>query len=172
MRELELRGKLTEHEFRTVRKRLSAVVPGVQNNKTSQFFHFDRGILKVSHMERERKTVVALKIGDETKNNLWEKEVVLQEDSFDKCVTLLETLGYKRHTEVVTQIREDFALNVVTISLKHTKDWGYHFEIETMLSDDQNDEEAREMLNQECERFGLKPMSSKELRDFLDSLSR
>lgn len=170
MRELELRGKLTENEYRAASKALSLNSKPLENNKMSQFFVFTNGILKVSLHESLGKTVLSLKIGDESSNELHEYEVKLGGDEdFDKCVDLIEALGYRKR-ELVRQQRVDYELGDVVISLKYTEDWGYHFEAEKLISDTASAPEARSELEAVCDLYGLKYMSPNELATFLESI--
>lgn len=170
MYEIELRGKLTEDEYARAKDSLEKVARAGQNDKLSQFFKFEGGILKVSRHESGRKTVLSLKLGDETRNNLQEFEADCAYDAFDSAVKLLEQLGYEKR-ELVEQRRIDYVLdNGCTISLKHTNDWGYHFEAEMLGKDKDQEAEIRKKIERVCQEFNLRYMTEQELTEFLQSI--
>ncbi len=166
MRELELRGRLSQAEFDNAKQMLAKDAKSVENNKLSQFFIYPDGILKISKHLGNGRIILSLKRGDETSNNLEEMEAELAKGTYNKAVLMLENLGYAKREEV-RQIRTDYILHDVTVSLKHTADWGLHFEVEMLLEESQDENTARTKLMAICEQYGLTPMSQDELSDFL-----
>lgn len=167
--ELELRGRLTEEAYRSAKQQLEQDCTPVGNNKTSQFFVFPRGILKVSEHENPAKSVLSVKIGDEAASNLEEHESEFKAGSYEQLVSFLRGLGYEPKEEVI-QKRTDYKVDGCTISLKYTDSWGFHFEAEKMVDDSEDDSQAREELLALCTRYGLTPMSAEELAAFLKTL--
>ena len=167
MREIELRGRLTAKQYAQLEAQLQRLTPGERNDKRSQFFRFDRGILKVSEHQPSGKVILSLKLGDETRNSLDEHEVELRAGMFDRAVTMVAALGYPKR-ELVEQQRTDYRLGDITLSLKCTPDWGPHFEVEMLAEATAAAEaQARQALVACCDRFGLTPMAPAELAAFL-----
>lgn len=167
--ELELRGRLTEEAYLSAKLKLEKVSTPIENNKTSQFFVFRRGILKVSEHENPARSVLSVKIGDEAASKLEEYESEFKPGSYARLVRLIRELGYEPKEEVV-QKRTDYNVDGCTISLKYTDSWGYHFEAEKMIDDSEDDSQAREELLMLCRRYGLTPMSTEELAAFMKTL--
>lgn len=172
MHEVELRGRLSKDAYLHLKQRLDRLATGKRNDKKSQFFVFQRGILKVSEHKQAKKTILSLKLGDETRNSLEELEVTLSPGMFTPAVNLLEKLGYTRR-ELVEQLRIDYEIDDISIAIKYTPDWGYHFEVEKMSKSSMSDQQrTREDLLSFCQTLNIYPMTEEELARFLVSIKR
>ncbi len=174
MHEIELRGRLDELEFVQLKAKLDYLSVGMINDKNSQFFDFKNGILKVSEHIQQQKIVLSLKIGDETDSNLEEYEVDFFHGQFLQIIELIVKLGYSKR-ELVNQKRIDYKIDDVNIAIKHTPDWGYHFEIEKVIdshSHAYNVGKTRKYLIDFCKSLGITPMTKSELTNFLNSINK
>ena len=165
--EHELRGLLSEDEFGVLAQRLEKEAVRITvDNKDTHFFVAPEGmVLKVVNSEYKGK-IISFKIGDETVGGLEEYEIPL-EDGIEGALKLFRHLGLK--VNYVPQVRTNYLLNNdLEISMKHTPDWGYHFEIEYVREDQTlNSEEILQILKDECYALGIQPMSPDEIKKFI-----
>ncbi|MBI2133942.1 hypothetical protein HYU11_04640, partial [Candidatus Woesearchaeota archaeon] len=77
---------------------------------------------------------IVLKYGDWQKGNRKEIEVLLQKEQFQKALSLLKGLGFKRGYKVPAY-GQDFRYQGVQISLKTKAVIDNHFERETTVND-------------------------------------
>lgn len=169
--EHELRGLLSENEFGILAQRLEKeAVRITEDNKDTHFFIAPEGVvLKVVRSENGGE-FISFKIGDETVGGLEEYEIPLQ-DGIESALKLFKYLGLK--VNYVPQVRTNYLLdNGVEISMKHTPDWGYHFEIEYVREDQAlNSEEILQVLKDECHALGIQPMSPDEIKTFIRGIN-
>ena len=169
MFEVELRGLMNEAKFKSLTQELESL-PSANDDKLTVFFAYDSGIFKVVERKYDGEVKLSLKLGDETRNSLEEHEVRLKPGSLEDTVKVLEHIGYRIKSRV-TQKRTNYTLeDSIELSLKHTEDWGYHFEIEKLVSSRSKVDDAKQQLQDVLGTLGLKPMTESELSAFLEQI--
>ena len=169
--EHELRGLLSEEEFRILAHRLEKeAVKITEDSKDTHFFVAPEGIVLKVVQSKHKGEFISFKIGDETVGGLEEYEIPL-EDGIESALKLFNHLGFK--VNYVPQVRTNYFLkNGYEISMKHTPDWGYHFEIEYMREDQAlNSEEILRALKDECRALGVQPMAPDEIKKFIREIN-
>ncbi|OGM21571.1 hypothetical protein A2714_05045 [Candidatus Woesebacteria bacterium RIFCSPHIGHO2_01_FULL_38_9] len=170
--EIELRGLLTKTKYLQTSNLLRKVASKVwEDNKITYFFVLKGNILKVTKELSNRNARITLKVGDETENVLEEIHIPIPTDKVEKAVRVFQLLGYSNVNRVV-QKRTNFKYKNANISLKYTKDWGYHFEIETLISNSNEALAKKKELRKICSNMGLKPMNKEEIRYKIDEINR
>lgn len=164
-KEIELRGTLEKKQYLNLIKKLDALgYVHEKDNKLSYFFMRQRGILKLNDEISKNQTKLSLKLGDEEKGKLYECEVVLARHHFKDLLFIFKALGFTKFHKVI-QKRDNFILNDynVELSLKHTPDFQYHFEIEYLGNKIKSDRGIKKYLHKICAQLGIKPMKENEL---------
>lgn len=170
--EHELRGILSEEEFRILERRLEKeAIKITEDSKDTYFFVTPKGMILKIVKTKEGSNFISFKIGDETVGGLEEYEIPLKEN-VEEALKLFNNLGLK--VNYVPQTRTNYFLeNGFEISMKYTPDWRYHFEIEYMGEDKslQSDEILR-LLEDECAILNIKPMIPSEIQNFIHEINK
>ena len=170
--EHELRGLLSKEEFEALILRLEKeAVKIIDDSKDTYFFVVPEGMILKIVKSNDGREFISFKIGDETVGGLEEYEIPLK-DGIEDTLRLFGHLGL--NVNYVPQIRTNYFLeNGLEISMKHTPDWGYHFEIEYMREDQAlNSEQILRLLEDECRILGLRPMSPNEIKHFIRTINK
>lgn len=169
--EVELRGQLSHQDFNRVKTFLDANSNGVKDNKLTYFFVTQKIILKVTDEISKDKAKITIKVGDETENILEEYEINIPRKSIPNAVKLFKTLGYSKINRV-EQKRINYKYKGSHISLKHTPDWGLHFEVETKAKNKEEAAEKKLELFKICKELGIFPMTPKEIKNKIKQINK
>jgi adenylate cyclase class IV len=169
--EHELRGVLTEWDFGALERRLTKeAIRIVEDSKDTHFFVVPEGMILKVVRSKDKGEFISFKVGDETIGGLEEYEIPIV-SGVDDVLRLFQSLGF--NVNYVPQVRTNYFLkNGIEVALKHTPDWGYHFEIE-YIGEDTNlsSEEILQLLEKECYVLGIRPMSPGEIKDFIRTIN-
>jgi len=174
--EVELRGMLTSDEFKRVQKYLESKSTSCQaDNKTTYFFVTHGVILKVTDEYSNNKAKITIKAGDETISILKEYEIGIPRSSVEDAVFLFKSLGYSKINHI-KQVRINYSYKFAEIALKHTPDWGFHFEIEAVI-EAVTDAEAKanrlkQKLYQLCDELDIVPMTPKQIKEKIEDINK
>lgn len=172
MIEVEVRGFLDEESYgRVVRYLQEHATRMDEDDKTAYYYEMENGILKVVNEHSANRAKLSLKIGDEFAGmGMEECEVYLQDEGqVSSCRQMLRALGYDIKSTVY-QRRTNFYYRGIDFAIKHTPDWGYHFEAEIVVSKAEEGLAARKKIDQVCGELGMTPLTPEELRDFINTL--
>ncbi len=165
--EVEIRGLLTKEQYDTVKAQLSVAANKVEHDdRKTTFFIMDGKTLKVTKREDGSMAKVALKLGD-IKTSISQKEIEIPIDTkhFDNYVDLFMGLGFTE-IQVTQQMRTNFLLQDGTeISMKWSKDLGYHFEADKVVPSESAVQTVRQELIDTVARYGMKPMTEQEFTE-------
>ncbi len=169
--EVELRGTINKKKFDKLTKELRGKYAHKKNYKKT-FFYITHGfILKIEIKKELEKAILIVKNGDETKGILEEIEINFNLSELSQIITILKALGFLQ-VNIVKQKREDYYLEEnIVFSLKYTKDWGYHFEIEKVVSIDSS-EETKVKLADKCNFLGVKFMTMAEIAKKIKEINK
>lgn len=162
--EVELRGLMTAEQVAALVARLTAEgVASEADDKDTYFFNMTRGIFKVCDDLSKNQAKLSMKIGSEANGALEELEVPLEPAKVQSLIRFLSTLGLG-DPHLVPQQRTNWFLDGATLSLKFTKDFQHHFEMEGRLLEDEAEVEAeRQRLHGVCADYGLTPLTPQEI---------
>lgn len=161
--EVEIRGLLSEAEHTSISDFLEKEGQNkeVDNRKTTFFIMPDK-TLKIAEKVSKGKAKISLKTGDIVKDSSQtEYEVDIKPEEFDIAEKIFLNLGFDQiqHTE---QKRINYTYKGVEFAVKWSIDWGYHFEMEKMVSSEEDVEKARKELMQMAQDLNLSVMSEEE----------
>ena len=161
--EVEIRGVLDENKFQQISLYLKENSSNIIiDNRKTVFFIMPGKTLKVSEYVNKHKAKIALKIGDIVKDkSQTEFELYFTSDQFENAVMIFKNLGFT-DIQYTAQERTDYEYKNCTISLKWSEDWGYHFEIEKVVSDENIISDTRQYLLAIAGELGLTIMNEQE----------
>src|SRR5260221_7306051 len=162
--EVEIRGLLTESTHQELINFLDAYATDrEQDNRNTVIFNVTGFSLKVTHEIDKDRAKISIKSGDITKDkSMEETEIYVKAGQFIDVVSQLSALGFQPYP-LIQQRRVNYSYKDVTISVKWSKNWGYHYKIEKMINDSSGTESAEKMLEQIAEGLGLKVLSTQEI---------
>jgi len=127
------------------------------------FVHADKLLKVVNNISKQTAKIVykSNKIGNESA--LEEIEVTIPPSEFEDAVKLFSTLGHE--TKIPSfQKRNNYLYKEVEISLKYSDHWGYHLEMEVMIGDREQKDEALTKIEEVANGLGIKLMSNEEIQ--------
>lgn len=161
--EVEVRGLLTELDYNNLINFLdiNGSNKSVDNRKTV-FFILEGKTLKVSNQISKGKAKIALKVGDIVKDTSQKEfELNIQPEQYELAIDLLKNLGFNK-LQYTEQKRINYNFKDVEIAVKWSEDWGFHFEIDKVISENENDAETKTYLESISTELGLNLMSEEE----------
>ena len=100
-----------------------------------------------------------------------EIEFSIPEKSIESAIKLFTNLGYKYLFEPKI-FRHNFFYKGVEIALKYSKTWGYHSELEMMISSLKKKALAERKIFGIAKELGISVMSEKELWEFTQRIEK
>ncbi len=179
--EVEHRGRLTAEKFNdltklfskkakfiSVKKRFSIVY---SNNIEKKSVREDKDNpidlkLRVTNGQPE----IALKYGKWSgKDARREFGFHIASEQYENYIEFLKILGYDQAV-LMANTKYDYRYHDVEFSLVEVPDWGYYFEAEMLVEENQK-KAAEKKIDAEVEALGLKVFSEEEFYDLLDELN-
>lgn len=170
--EVEIRGLLDQDKYKNLLDYLNthAKVLGPDDRETVFFIIPDK-TLKVTKNISKETAKIALKLGNIKTGKQEEIEIPLAIEQFKNTVKFLQNLGFTE-TQYTSQKRANYEYKGFLISVKHSDDWGYHFEIDTNVSNEKLIPETRVNLERIAKELGLKVMTEEEIRKFCEEIDK
>ncbi len=167
MLEVEYRGLIVEDRFEKLRKILTDIAgKAEEDHRDTMFFMIPNCTLKVTRMVSKRSAKIAFKSGDIVRSIAQhEIEIPIPQDSYEDMIAIFKSLGFTQ-TQATHQIRYNFSIEGCDLSLKWSKDWGYHFEIDCVVASASEIAEAQTKLLKTLNGLQLTPMTEQEFEEF------
>lgn len=163
--EVELRGKMSDDEYQNLITFLDQNGTDKElDNRKTVFFKLDGKTLKVTSRLSKNTAKIALKMGDILSSKFQEEfELNFNPEEFDIAVNIFKNLGFDK-IQYTTQNRINYKYKGFDFSVKWSEDWGYHFEIDTVVDIEEKIDEARTSIRNLAEKMGLKIMMEEEFK--------
>lgn len=172
MIEVEFRARFNQEKFKAVEAFLRKHGKSLgRDDKDVWFFIMPDRLLKVVKAESKGTAKLSLKLNRIGNGAGFEEvELDIAPADFDKAVQLIK--GLKLTDKVIreAQQRENFAYRDCEIALKYSKTWGYHLEIERMVTDTPEQAAAESAIRDVAEELGVMLMSEDELKAFVKKI--
>lgn len=142
------------------------------DNKRVWFFVMPDKLLKVTHNVTSKSGKITLKLTKIGKGSHFEEiEFPIEEKSIEPAVQLFINLGndYLFEPEI---LRHNFLYKEVEIALKYSKTWGYHLELEIMISSIDQKESVEKKIFSVAKEIGVSVMSEEELWEFTQNIEK
>lgn len=165
--ELEYRACISEEDFLRLREFLSENGRTIGNdNKDTYFFIWSDKVIKVVFNKESGKAKISLKpgrIGEQSHFN--EIELKIDANEAEKAVELFKILN-PEDIQFVYQFRTNYEYKGIEIALKYTRSWGFHLELEIMLTDLDEKDAATNKILEVADELGLRIMENSELAEY------
>jgi len=170
--EVELRGQISKKKFIRVSEYLRQNCDSYkEDNKITYFFITTGFILKVTDEETKQKAKITIKTGDETQSVLKEFDIQIPRKSIEDAVFLFKNIGFGKVNKV-EQTRTNYECNGISVAMKYTADWGYHFEADIEVKSTDEAKTKKTQLRQFCKKLNIVPMTPKEIRNKIEQINK
>lgn len=162
--EIEHRSLISEEDFLRLRTFLNTHAENLGNdNKDTFFYIWPDKVIKVVENTETGKAKMALKPGRIGKQTYFhESELTVLSTEVAQAKVFCESLEPERIMRAY-QFRTNYRYKEVEIALKYTESWGFHLELEIMISDLGKQVEAVTLIEQVADELGIKLLSEEEL---------
>lgn len=171
--EIEYRARFSKKKYQSVSRFLIRNAKDLgEDNKRVWFFVMPDKLLKVAHDISNRKGKITLKLTKIGKGSHFEEiEFPIREKDVESAVNLFEKMGQAYLVEPKI-LRHNFLYKGVELALKHSKTWGYHMELEVLVSSLKNKKIADKKIERVAKELDVRIMTEKELLDFTQHIER
>jgi len=166
--EIEYRSIFDGKQYLQIQKFLKKNAKDLgEDDQDVSFFLLPDRIVKVSNKISKNTAKIVIKLNrlGRGTSDFEEIEISITPSDFEKAIELFSSLPFDQiqHTY---QKRHNYIYKDVEIALKHTDSWGYHMELEILVSDKSKKEEAEKKIRAVARELGVKIMSEQELTNF------
>lgn len=171
--EVEFRARFSKKKYDELLKFLSINAEDLgTDDKRVWFFCLPDRLLKVTHNISRKSGKITLKLTKIGKGNHFKEiEFSVAEESVETAVQLFVNLGYDYLFEPII-LRHNFLYKGVELALKYSKTWGYHLELEIMISSIIQKERAEKKILGVAKELGVTTMSEEELWEFTQNVEK
>jgi adenylate cyclase class IV len=165
--ELEFRAKISEEKYLEVREFLNknAFDEG-DDSKDTYFFIWQDKFAKVVYNRNKHTAKASMKIGRVGEVASFEEiEFPMEIKSVDEIVKLFKVFEPK-DIQYVFQFRRNYQYKKVSLALKYTHSWGFHIELERMITNESERSKEEKIIQSVADELGLVLMTNEELKKY------
>lgn len=169
MIEVEFRARFSKREYDRLKRFLDkhAKCLGPDDKKCIYYIFQDR-LLKIVHNVSKHDAKISLKMNRLGQGAAFKEiEVHFQENDIHAMRMLLDHLHLPAKIAEEGQQRINFIYRDCEIALKYGKTWGYHMEIEKMISDPDLQDQTEREIKIVADELRVQLMTEKEIEKFL-----
>lgn len=135
-----------------------------EDNKDVYFFLLPNKFAKVTNNISKKSAKMTLKLNRPGRGSadFEEIEFPIEPVHFDKAVELMRNLPFDE-VQNSYQERHNYLFKGVELALKYTQTWGYHLELEIVVSDKAGQKDAEVKINEVAKELGVHLLSEEEL---------
>ncbi|PIZ57454.1 hypothetical protein COY23_01390 [bacterium (Candidatus Torokbacteria) CG_4_10_14_0_2_um_filter_35_8] len=169
--EIELRSLIDENKFIELNRFLKENGKYLgEDNKDTHFFLFPDKLLKVTNNLSKQSAKITLKLNKIGKgSDFKEIEIPISQVDVDKTVEAFKYLGFTNN-QYSYQFRNNYMYKDIGIAVKYTQSWGFHVEMDLVISEEDNKEETYKQISSVAKELGLTIMSDDELKKLTDKI--
>lgn len=172
--EVEVRAVFNEDKYKQLTDFLNNNAEDLgQDDKDVYFFLLPTKVVKVVNNVSKNTSKIVMKLTRVGKggNDTEEVEIFIDPKDFDKSVKLFNELKFDE-VQRAYQLRHNYMYKGVELALKFSDSWGYHLELEIMISNEREQENAELKLNEVAMELGVKIMTPKEQKIFAENIDK
>lgn len=172
MYEIEHRAILSKQQYENLKVLLSTQAKSLgSDDKDVSYYIFPEKLLKVVRNISKGTGVLSLKLNALGQGSAFKEfEVVFPIEQFDVMNTICGEVSTPQQIIVGTQKRSNFEYQGVEIALKWSEDWGYHVELEKLISNLADKDAADAAIVKVAKHFSITLMSEEEVAAFARSV--
>lgn len=166
--EIEHRALLSKEDYEHLANLLAENADDLgEDDKVVYFFLFPDKLLKVVNGISKKNAKISLKLQKIGKGSDFEElEVPIDQNDFKKAVRIFELLEISSEIQRSYQKRHNYIYKDIEIALKYSDTWGYHVELEKVVGNKSEQQEAEREIKRIADELNLKLMTDKELEKF------
>lgn len=168
MLEIEKRGFLTEEKYNELLIFLGKDGKSLgADDKEVVYYIYPDKLLKVVNNISKQNAKVSLKMSKVGEGSAFpETEVFFDQKDFEKMKYIFDTIAKPEKVMGGIQKRKNFEYEDCEVAIKWSEVWGFHFEIEKMVSEQSEVEKAEKELHGVANGLGIKILTDEELKEF------
>jgi len=172
MYEIEFRGKIDKQKYDQILNFLENNAKSLgEDNKDVVYYIFPDKLLKLVKNTSRNDAKVSLKMNKIGNGASFEEiEFHLPIEQYDNTALLFSKLGLDCKKMEGPQKRMNYKYKNCEIAIKYSDEWGYHFEIEKMIENEDDQIEAEKEISEVAKELELPIMSDQELKDFISNV--
>lgn len=166
--EIEFRAIFGEKDFFRIKEFLDQNAENIgEDDKDVFFFIMPSKLLKVVDNVSKNNAKLVLKLNKIGKGSDFEEiEIPIEREHINNFVKVLTTLEFTDNIMHSFQKRQNYNYKGVEIALKHSEVWGHHLELEIMITDIKEKEQAEKRIREVANGLNIKLMTDQELAEF------
>lgn len=172
--EIELRSLMDKSEYQRLKKTLDKKSEDLgQDNKDVYFFLLPDKIVKAVNNESKGTAEIVMKLNrlGRGSSDFEELEIEINPKDFEKAVKFFSNLDFNQKQRSY-QKRRNYIYKGVEIALKHTDSWGYHAELEILVSSKKEQEKAENEIRKVAKELGIEIMTEEEISKFAQKIDK
>lgn len=165
--EIELRSMFDKTTYNRLKEFFTKNAKDLgQDDKDVFFFLIPDKLLKVVNNLSKKTAKIVLKLNRIGHGSDFdETEIPIDPADCHKAVDMFTQLGFN-HIQNTFQKRHNYLYKGVELALKYSNTWGYHLELEIVISDINQKDEAERKIRKIAEELDIHILSDKELAVF------
>ena len=166
--EIEFRAIFGKKDFDRIKEYLDRNAENIgEDDKDVFFFIMPDKLLKVVDNISKNNAKLVLKLNKIGKgSDFKEIEIPIEREYVNDFVKILTKLGFTDNIMHSFQKRQNYIYKEVEVALKYSEVWGHHLELEVMITDIKEKEQAEEKIKKAANDLNIKLMTDKELAKF------
>jgi len=166
--EIEFRAIFGKKDFDRIKEYLDRNAENIgEDDKDVFFFIMPDKLLKVVDNVSKNNAKLVLKLNKIGKgSDFKEIEIPIEREYVNDFVKILTKLGFTDNIMHSFQKRQNYIYKDVEVALKYSEVWGHHLELEVMITDIKEKEQAEEKIKKAANDLNIKLMTDKELAKF------
>lgn len=166
--EIEYRARFPKNKYDSLLRVLNANAQFLGNDdKDVYFFALPNKLLKIVNNISKNKVEVVLKLNRIGKGSHFEEiDIPIEKENLKKWIVLFKQFNTLKMIRSF-QKRKNFLYKGVEISLKYSKNWGYHAELEIVINNIKKKKQTTQRIKDVAKELNIKLMSEKELKEFV-----
>ncbi len=167
--EIEFRSRFNEGKYEELKKFLYSNAENLgEDDKDVYFFLFSDKLLKVVDNISKKSAKIVLKLNKIGKGSDFEEiEVPVGQEHFEKVAQIFTALETGDHMHSF-QRRHNYIYQGVELALKWSEIWGHHLELEVMIGEASQKDDAEKKIFSVAKELGVKLMTDEELKEFTE----
>jgi len=169
--ELEYRAILSEEQFINIKKTLKAKARFLGNDsKETVFYIWSDKLGKIVYNDLKKTAKLSMKLGRISSTDSFE-EIEFSINYYDReaAKKLFEVFN-PSDIQTVHQFRDNYQYKKINIAIKYTRSWGFHIELEKMISMDSEKFEAEKEIRRLADELGCKIMEPSDLKIYTEKI--
>lgn len=171
--EVEMRAIFNKEKYDQLKSFLDINAKDLGEDDKDTFVYLlpDKIIKAVNNVSHKTAKIV-LKLNQITKASAIEEiEIPINPSDFQNAAKLFSSLPFDQSMNFY-QKRHNYIFNGVEIALKYSEDWGYHMELEVLVTDWIKQGVAEEKIHKIAKQLGVKIMTEQDTAEFVDNFNK